>query len=133
MTDTPVSILQKAADLGLQLGLKMPDTLTVEAAERWPKDFAETLRDYKPRLLALLRLPFYMVYSRPLEENVFFCEDEETKAALVAAGADEWSIFTKAELRVLITQNRIKPFSEEDLCKLYEIKGIFNAQINGNS
>jgi hypothetical protein len=92
MTDTPISILQKAADLGLQLGLKPPDTLTVESAKRWPRDFAETLRDYKSQLLALLRLPFRMTYSEALEETIFFCEEEDTKAALAEAGADEWSI-----------------------------------------
>jgi hypothetical protein len=129
MTDTPVSILQKAADLGLQLGLKMPDTLTVEAEERWPKDFAETLRDYKPQLLALLRLPFVLVYSRTLEQDVFFCENEETKSALVAAGADEWAIWTKDELRALIAQNRIKPFTDAELRKAAEIKRTLNARV----
>jgi hypothetical protein len=66
MTESPISILQRAADLGLKLGLKQPDTLTVESAKCWPRDFAETLQNYKPRLLALLRLPFCMVYSEAL-------------------------------------------------------------------
>jgi len=83
MTDTPISILQKAADLGLQLGLKPPDTLTVESEKRWPRDFAETLRDHEPQLLALLKLPFCMVYSQILKDMIFLCEDEDTKAALV--------------------------------------------------
>jgi hypothetical protein len=130
MTDTPISILQKAADLGLQLGLKLPDTLTVNAAERWPKDFAETLRDYKPQLLALLQLPFCMVYSRTLEENVFLCADEATRAALVEAGADEWSTYTRAELQILIEHNRAKPFIPDELCKLAAIKRTFHGRIN---
>ena len=41
-----------------------------------------------------------MVYSQTLEETVFFCADEATKAALIEAGAEEWSIYTKDELRV---------------------------------
>jgi hypothetical protein len=110
MTDTPIAILQKAADLGLKLGLKSPDKLTVESAKRWPRDFAETLQDYKPQLLSLLQLPFCMAYSETLGETLFFCEDEGTKAALVEAGADPWSIYTKDELRVLVANNRAKPF-----------------------
>jgi hypothetical protein len=129
MTDTPIAILEKAKDLGLELSFKPPNTLTVEAKKRWPKDFAETLRDYKPRLLPILRLPYVLVYSRTLEEYVFFCEDEETKAALVAAGADEWSIWTKDELRALIAQNRIKPFTDAELRKAAEIKRTFNARV----
>jgi len=129
MTDTPISILQKAADLGLQLGLKPPDTLTVESAKRWPRDFAETLRDYKPQLLILLRLPFCMVYSEALDETIFLCEDEATKAALVQAGADEWSIYTNDELRVLIAHNRAQPFLPDELCKLHALKRTYHARI----
>jgi hypothetical protein len=129
MTDTPITILQKAADLGLQLGLKPPDKLTVESEKSWPRDFAETLRDYKPQLLSLLRLPFCMVYSEVLEENIFFCEDKDTKAALVEAGADPWSIYTKDELRILMAQNRIAPLSAAELRKLHEIKLAFNGTI----
>src|SRR4029077_16006068 len=129
MTDTPISILQKAGDLGLKLGLKPPDTLTVESAKRWPRDFAETLRDYKPQLLALLRLPFCMVYSEALQETIFFAEEEDTKAALVGAGADEWSIYTKDELRLLPAHNRAKPFLPDELCKLHAIKRTFHGRI----
>ena len=129
MTDTPITILKKAADLGLKLGLTLPDTLTVESAKRWPKDFAETLRDYKPRLLALLRLPFCMAYSEKLGETIFLCEDEDTKAALVEAGADEWSIYTKDELRVLIAHNRAQPFLPDELCKLHKLKRPFHGRI----
>ena len=129
MTDTPISILQKAADLGLQLGLKPPGTLTVESAKPWPKDFAEMLRDYKPQLLALLRLPFVMAYSEALGETIFFCENEATKAALVEAGADEWTIYTKDELRVLIARNRARPFIPDELCKLHETKRTFHGRI----
>jgi hypothetical protein len=129
MTDTPISILQKAADLGLTLGVKPPNTLTVESAKCWPRDFAETLRDYKPHLLALLLLPFVMAYSEALGETIFFCEDEATKAALVEAGADEWSIYTKDELRVLIDNNRVKPFLPDELCKLHAIKRTFHDRI----
>ena len=96
MTTSPITILQRAVDLGLRLGLKPPDTLTVESEKRWPLEFAQTLRDYKPRLLAILRLPFCMVFSQILGETILFSEDEHTKTALVEAGADEWSIAPKS-------------------------------------
>jgi hypothetical protein len=129
---TPIEVFTEAAERGLKLGLKAPATLIVESAKRWPRDFAETLRDYKPRLLTLLQLPFVMVYSRALEETIFFCEDEATKDALVEAGADEWSIYTKRELRQLIAQNRIAPISDDELRKLHEIKQTFGARIAPN-
>ena len=129
MTETAISILQKAADLGLKLGLKQPGILTVKSEESWPRDFADTLRDYKPRLIALLRLRFVMLYSQALEDTIFFCEDERTKSALVEAGADPWSIYTKAELRILVEQNRIKPFTSDELKKVHEIKRTFHGRI----
>ena len=130
MNDTPITVLQKAADLDLKLGFKPPDTLTVEAAKCWPKELAEALQDHKPRLLALLGLPFVMVYSELLNETVFFCEDETTKAALLEAGADKWSIYTRDELRMLVAQNRAKPLLPDELCNLHEIKRAFSGRIS---
>jgi hypothetical protein len=77
----------------------------------------------------LLQLPFVMAYSRILEETVYFCEDEQTHEALIEAGADEWSIYTKDELRVLVAANRAKPFIPAELCKLHQIKKTFKGRI----
>jgi hypothetical protein len=129
MTETAISILQKAADLGLKLGLKQPGILTVKSEESWPRDFADTLRDYKPRLIALLRLRFVMLYSQALEDTIFFCEDERTKSALVEAGAEPWSVYTRDELRILCEQNRVAPLSSTELKQLHQIKRTFNARI----
>ena len=62
-------------------------------------------------------------------ETIFFCEDEDTKAALIEAGASEWSIYTCDELRILCEQNRIKPFTQAELRKLQEIKRTIGARI----
>jgi hypothetical protein len=129
MTNTPIAILRKAADLGLALSFTPPDTLDVKASGPWPKSFADTLRDHKSQLLALLQLPFCMVFSESLGETVFFCEDEDTQAALVEAGADEWSIYTRAELQTLCEQNRIAPLTTSELRKLHEIKRAFSGRI----
>jgi hypothetical protein len=129
MTATPVAILQKAGDLGLALSFTPPDTLDVKAAGPWPKDFADTLNKHKPQLLALLRLPFVMVFSESLGEIVFFCADEATKGALVEAGAEPSSIYTKDELRILCEANRVAPFSVAELRKVHEIKRTFSGRI----
>jgi hypothetical protein len=128
MTETPISVLKEAATRGLRLEAQR-DGLHVNPAEDCSPAFEETLRSYKPQLLALLKLPFVMVYSKALEETVFFCEDEATKAALIEAGADEWSIYTKDELRVLVAQNRVAPLSDAELRKVHEIKRAFNGTI----
>jgi hypothetical protein len=130
MTDTSIAILQKAADLGLTLSFTPPDTLDVKASGPWPKSFADTLRTYKPQLLDLLRLPFVMVYSKTLDETVFFCQDEATRGALIEAGAEEWSIYTKDELRVLVAQNRVAPLSIQELRRVHEIKRTFSGRIS---
>ena len=79
MTDTPIAILQKAADLGLTLSFTPPDTLDVKASGPWPKYFADTLRTHKAQLLGLLRLPFVMVYIRnPGRDRSSSAQDEAT-------------------------------------------------------
>jgi hypothetical protein len=129
MMPTPIALLKKAAELDLELGQEGRGTLTVEPAERCPPAFADTLKDHKWPLLDLLRLPFVMVFSQILEETIFFCADEDTKAALIAAGADEFSIYTRDELRVLVTQNRVAPLTQAELATLYEIKRTFRGTI----
>jgi hypothetical protein len=126
---TPVQVLQEASELRLTLGFEPPDTLAVQPANRCPKDFVPVLKAHKPALLALLQLPFAMAYSEILGEAIFFCEDEDTKAALIEAGASEWSIYMRDELRILGEQNRIKPFTQAELRKLQEIKRTLGARI----
>ena len=130
MTLSTIQVIERAADLGLKLAIAAPDKLTYQPIEKCPLDFVETLRAYKPRLLSLFQLPFVMMYSETLEETVFFCADEHTKAALVAAGAEEWSIYTRDELRTLCEQNRIAPLSPAELRKVHEIKRTFSGRIS---
>ena len=128
-TTTTIEVFQKAAELGIKLGFEPPGTLTVDPARLCSAEFAEVLKAQKPALLALLKLPFVMVFSQILEETIFFCQDEDTKAALVQAGAEEWSIYTCSELRILCEQNRVAPLSPDELRKVHEIKRTFNGRI----
>jgi hypothetical protein len=129
MTLSTIQVLETAADLGLKLAIAAPDRLTYQPIEKCPLDFVETLKTYKGRLLNLLRLPFVMVFSETLGETIFFCADDDTRTALVQAGAEEWAIYTKDEVRLLVAQNRAKPFLPDELCKLYEIKRTFHGRI----
>ena len=128
---SPVQVLMRAVELGVKLSVEPPDTLTFEPVERCPQDFVEILRDHKPQLMALLRRnDFVLVDSKAVGDLLFFCENESTKAALVPAGAEEWRIYTKDDLRILCEQNRIKPFGHAELQKVHEIKWTFGARIN---
>ena len=128
-TMTTIEVFQKAAELGLKLGFEPPATLTVKPARLCSAEFTQALKAHKSALLALLQLPFVMVYSNALEKTVFFCEDEDAKAGLVQAGAEEWSIYTRDELQTLCCANRVAPLSPGELRKVYEIKRTLGGRI----
>ena len=82
-----VPLLVQAGELGLKLEIKDFKTLTVEPAERLTPDLADQLRANKWFLLTMLTWPFVRCYSKTLQETIYFCEDEATKAALVQPGS----------------------------------------------
>ena len=128
---TTLEVLSEAQERGLVLSAR-GDQLAVAPNRLLSPDFKGKLCEFKPALLPLLRtkgVTWIEVYSERLGENIFFCQDEATKAALVEAGADEWSIYTKDELRVLIAHNRVKPILPDELCKLHTIKRTFHGRI----
>jgi hypothetical protein len=128
-SETPIEVLAEAAKRGLKVSFQSPFSLVVEPAERCPDDFADTLSQHKGRLLALLQLPFVMAYSRILEDTIFFCEDDRTRAALVQAGADESSIYTRAELKILVLRNRAQPFLPAELCQIHAARKTFKGRV----
>jgi len=130
---TTISLLQQGAGYGLKLAFELPNTLTVEPARLCTPEFAATLKAHKPALLALLRLPFVMAYSKTLDETIFLCEDEDTKAALEEAGAEPFSIYTRDELAILIEHNRARPFIPSELCKLHETRKTFHGRLQSRS
>jgi hypothetical protein len=70
-----------------------------------------------------------MVYSHAVGATIFFCENGVTKSALVEAGAEPWSIYTRAELQTLCEQNRVAPLTAAELRKVHEIKRRFHGRI----
>jgi hypothetical protein len=128
---TALELIAEAEQQGLTLKAT-GNYLDVIPGRLCPPEFALKLRAHKSELLSLLRMrgvTWIEVYSERIGESLFFCEDEETRDALIEAGASEWSIYTKAELRTLIAQNRIAPFSDAELRKVHEIKQTFSAKI----
>jgi len=122
---TPIDLLLEADRRGYKLEAH-GDKLHI--TPQCPPEFSDIIRAHKQRLLTLLGLPFIMVRSRALDgEILFFCADADTKDALVGAGAEPWSIYTRAELRILCEQNQIKPFTSDELKKVHEIKRTFGA------
>jgi hypothetical protein len=128
MTLPTIAVLQEADERGLKLEAH-GDELHVIPGDGVSPDFVPVLKAHKRALLALLKLPFVMAFSHILGETILFCEDEDTKAALVEAGAQKWSIYTRAELRILCEQNRIAPLTQAELAKLNAIKRTFRGTI----
>jgi hypothetical protein len=128
---TTLEVLCEARDRGLSLSAR-GDGLVARPNRRLSPDFAHKLFEFKPTLLPLLQtkgVTWIDVHSERLGETIFFCADEQTRHALQDAGADEWAIYTRDELRILCEQNRIAPISQAELCKLHEIRKTFNATI----
>ena len=126
---TPILVLKRAVFLGLKLGTDADGMLTAQPFSECPHEFREVLREHKTALVALLRLPFVMVYSKALGEMIFVCEDDDTRETLIDAGAQD-VIYTRDQLRILIEHNRARPFVPDELIRLHDAKKLFNAKIN---
>ena len=127
---TTLEVLSEARQRGLVLTPR-GDRVGARPNRLLSPDFKGRLREFKPALLPLLQtkgVTWIEVYSERLGETIFFCEDEDTKEILIEAGAEDWSIYTRDELRILVAQNRIAPLSEDDLKKVHSLKRTFNAR-----
>jgi hypothetical protein len=129
---TPVELLLETVRHGARLSIN-GDKLHVEPINRLTPAFVETLRDHKTQLLALLALPFVLVDSEAVGELLFFCEDDQTRTALIEAGAqDDDVIYTRDELQILIEHNRARPFVPNELIALHDAKKVFSAKVTRN-
>jgi len=128
---TTLEVLSEAKERGLSLSPR-GDGLAASPNRLLTPDFAHTLCEFKPALLPLLQtkgITWIEVYSERLGEGLLFCRDEDTKATLIEAGAEPWSVYTRAELQVLVAQNRVAPLSQAELKKVHQIKRTFGARI----
>ena len=128
---TTLEVLSEAKERGLSLSPR-GDGLAASPNRLLTPDFAHKLCEFKPALLPLLQtkgITWIEVYSERLGEDLLFCRDEDTKATLIEAGAEPWSVYTRAELQVLVAQNRVAPLSQAELKKVHQIKRTFGARI----
>jgi hypothetical protein len=128
MTVTPISLLQEAGQRGLFLKA-VGDKLHVFPHNRCPPEFADKLRAHKRHLLVLLRLQFLVLRSATLGETIFFAEDEDTRAALVEAGAEPGCIYTREELRFLVEQHRREPITAGELLHIHGARRAFDGRL----
>jgi hypothetical protein len=129
---TALDLIAAAGQLGLTLWAKDNGKLGFKPERLCPPEFKAKLKTHKADLLTLLQakgVTWIEVHSKRIGGTIFFCADEDTKAALVQAGAEEWSIYTRSELRILCEQNRVAPLSPDELRKVHEIKRTFNGRI----
>jgi hypothetical protein len=128
---TTLEVISEARERGLVLGAR-GDQLAVGPNRLLTPDFKGKLREFKPALLPLLQtqgVTWIEVHSERLGEDLLFCRDEDTKAMLIEAGAEPWSIYTLDELQVLVAQNRVAPLSDDELRKVHQIKRTLGARI----
>jgi hypothetical protein len=127
---TTLEVLSEARERGLVLSAR-GDQLAVGPKRLLSPDLSTKLREFKPALLPLLQtkgVTWIEVHSERLGEDLLFCRDEDTKGTLIEAGVEEWRIYTLDELQILVAQNRIAPFSDDELRKVHEIKRTFGAR-----
>ena len=128
MTLSTIQVLERAADLGLKLAIAAPDRLTYQPIEKCPLDFVETLKTYKGRLLNLLRLPFVMVFSETLGETIFFCADDDTRTALIEAGARVAHLHSRRTARSFANRTALRRSLPLNCGKSMRSNATFNAK-----
>ena len=129
---TAFDVLSESHQRGVTMWAKDNGKLGFKPERLCSPAFREKLSAHTPQLLALLQtngITWIEVFSEGIGETIFFCEGEDTKAALVEAGAPEWRIYTKDELRTLNAQNRIALLTAAELRKVHSIKRTFSARI----
>jgi hypothetical protein len=121
---TGIELLQQARQRGLTLS-RIDNDLHVTPAHLCPPNFSDRLRDNKPELLRLVSLTFLTVQSEVLGEIVFFVPDDETRAKLIAAGAEPGSVYTHSELALLV-KCRV---SADELRRIHKAKQYFEGMV----
>jgi hypothetical protein len=124
---TPVDVLLSVTSIDGRLSAVGDKLRTLLPANCAP-ELKDAIRKYKPALLDLMRLTFLIVQSDLLNALVFFTSDDVTKESLVAAGAVPGSIYTRAELEILVRQ-RITP---DELIRMHAAKRQFNGKVTNS-
>jgi hypothetical protein len=121
---TPIELLLAVTNIDGRL-TTAGDRLRVLLPADCPPELKDAIRQHKAALLDLMRRPFLIVRSGALDSTVFFVPDDATKEALVAAGADPGSIYTRSELEVLVRRR----IAMSELRLIHAAKQRFNGKV----
>lgn len=121
---TPVETLLAVAGIGGRLGIAGDKLRMLLPADCLP-ELKAAIRQHKCALIELLRLNFLVVRSDTLNAIVFWAPDEATKESLAAAGADPGSIYTAAELDLLVHRR----ITVGELALIHAAKRRFNGKL----
>jgi hypothetical protein len=119
-----VEVLLTVANVGGQI-TAVGDRLRLALPRECPLELKDNIRRHKLALLKLMRLTFVIIRSGVLCATVFFVPDEPTKQSLILAGAKAGSVYTKAELNILVGR-RITP---NELQLIHAGKQQFNGEV----
>ncbi len=122
--NTPIEVLLSVVAIDGRLGLAGDKLRMLLPADCTP-DLKDEIRRHKPALLELLRLTFLIVRSNALDTIVLFAPNEATKASLAAAGAEDGSIYTAAELEILVHRG----ITVDELQVIHAAKQRFNGTV----
>ena len=121
---TPADVLLSVAGIGGHLSA-VGDKLQMLLPSDCAPELKDAIRLHKLALLDLLQQAFLIVQSDALNSIVFFVADDTTKESLVSAGADPGSIYTKAELDVLVRRRT----TVKELRLIHAAKQRFNGKV----
>ena len=99
---TPICVLLAVAEIGGWLGVVGESSLRMLLPADCPQELKDAIRRHKVALLELLGFKFVIIRSNALNCTLIWTPDAETKALLITAGAEPSSIYTAAELEILV-------------------------------
>ena len=124
---TPIQVLLATANIGGRLRIAADGTLRMVLPADCAPELKAAIRAHKAALLDLLPLNFLIVQSDTLKAAVLWAADEETKQRLIAAGAEQGSIYTPAELDQLLRRR----VTVAELPAIHMAKRTFNGRVKG--
>jgi hypothetical protein len=122
--NTPIGTLLKLAALGGRLSIA-GDKLRVLHPANSPNELKDSISQHKSTLLNLLRLKFIVVQADAVDAILFWTPEEETKTALILAGAIASNVYTRSELAA-IAQSRI---TSQQLLLIHTTKRFFAGRV----
>ncbi len=121
---TPVELLLTVENIGGHI-TTTGDRLRMLLPAECPQELRDNIRQHKAALLKLMELTFLIVRSRVLSGTVFFVPDDAKRQSLILAGAKAGSVYTTAELSILVGR-RITP---NELQLIHSGKQQFNGEV----